>query len=69
GISLTVRGRATEKGAEGDIIGVLNEETKRVVHGVVVSAGRVRVEAGTTQVAATDLGTSTTGAIGGTVQP
>jgi len=43
GIMLTVRGKATESGAEGDIITVLNEQTKRPVQGVVVGAGQVVV--------------------------
>ena len=38
GITLTVRGKATEGGAEGDVIGVLNEHSKRVIEGVVVGA-------------------------------
>ena len=43
GITLTVRGKATEGGAEGDVITVTNEQTKRPVQGVVVSAGQVVV--------------------------
>ena len=43
GIVLTVRGKATEGGAEGDMITVLNEQTKRPVPGVVVAPGRVVV--------------------------
>ena len=41
GIRLTVRGKAVEGGAEGDTIGVLNEESRRTVQGVVVGPGRV----------------------------
>jgi len=41
GITLTVRGKATEGGAEGDVISVLNEQSKRSVQGVVVGPGRV----------------------------
>jgi flagella basal body P-ring formation protein FlgA len=36
GITLTVRGKAAEGGAEGDVISVLNEQSKRTVQGVVV---------------------------------
>ncbi|HEX3859276.1 MAG TPA: flagellar basal body P-ring formation chaperone FlgA [Pseudolabrys sp.] len=43
GITLTVRGKAAEGGAEGDVIGVLNEQSKRSVQGVVVGPGRVVV--------------------------
>lgn len=63
GILLTMRGRATEGGAEGDVISVLNEQTKRIVHGVVVGPGRVVIGAGATQIAS--AGTQTTSAIGG----
>lgn len=41
GITLTVRGRATQGGAEGDVISVLNEQSKRTVQGVVAGPGRV----------------------------
>ena len=43
GIVLTVRGRATEGGAEGDAITVINEQTKRPVQGVIAAPGRVIV--------------------------
>jgi flagella basal body P-ring formation protein FlgA len=43
GIVLTVRGKAIETGAEGDTIAVLNEQSKRTVHGVVVGLGRVAI--------------------------
>jgi len=63
GIRLTMRGRANESGAQGDVIGVLNEQAKRVVHGVVVGPGQVVIGGGT-QVAATNTGVQTTGALG-----
>jgi flagellar basal body P-ring formation protein FlgA len=43
GITLTVRGKATESGAIGDVISVLNEQSKRVIQGVVVGPGHVVV--------------------------
>jgi flagella basal body P-ring formation protein FlgA len=43
GITLTVRGKASEAGAEGDVISVLNEQTKRSVQGVVTGPGRVLI--------------------------
>jgi len=43
GIRVTVRGKATEAGAEGDTISVLNEQTKRLVQGVVLGPGHVVV--------------------------
>lgn len=45
GISLTLRGRAIESGAEGDEISVRNEQSKRTVQGIVVGPGRVAVGA------------------------
>jgi flagella basal body P-ring formation protein FlgA len=52
GISLTVRGKAIESGAEGDVISVLNEQSKRVLQGVVVAPGRVAVSTGSPRLAA-----------------
>jgi len=52
GIVLTVRGKATEGGAEGDVISVLNEQSKRTVQGVVVGPGRVIVSTSSPRLAA-----------------
>jgi flagella basal body P-ring formation protein FlgA len=52
GIMLTVRGKATEAGAEGDVISVLNEQSKRTVQGVVAGPGRVVVSTGSPRLAA-----------------
>ena len=52
GIMLTVRGKAAEGGAEGDVISVLNEQSKRTVQGVVVGPGRVVVSTGSPRLAA-----------------
>jgi flagellar basal body P-ring formation protein FlgA len=64
GVVLTVRGRATEAGAEGDTISVLNEQSKRTVQGTIVGPGRVMVRNGSPQVAASNasrgVGTSQT---------
>jgi len=43
GITLTARGRALASGAAGDLVSVMNEQSSRVVQGVVDSAGVVRV--------------------------
>ena len=43
GVMLTVRGKAIEGGAEGDVISVLNEQSKRTVQGTIVGPGRVVV--------------------------
>ncbi len=52
GITLTVRGKAVEGGAEGDVIAVLNEQSKRTVQGVVAGPGRVIISTGTPRLAA-----------------
>jgi flagella basal body P-ring formation protein FlgA len=52
GISLTVRGKATEAGAEGDTISVINETSKRTLQGVVIGPNRVVVSPTTPRLAA-----------------
>lgn len=52
GIVLTVRGKAAEGGAEGDVISVLNEQSKRIVQGVIVGPGRVVVDSRVPRLAA-----------------
>jgi flagella basal body P-ring formation protein FlgA len=52
GITLTVRGKATEGGAVGDMISVLNEQSKRTVQGVIAGPGRVIVGSGSPRLAA-----------------
>jgi len=43
GIMLTMRGKALESGAEGDLVSVLNVNSKRTIQGVVTGPGRVTV--------------------------
>jgi flagella basal body P-ring formation protein FlgA len=45
GIVLTMRGKAQEAGAVGDVIGVLNVQTKRVIQATVEGPGRVGIAA------------------------
>lgn len=52
GVMITVRGKAMEGGAEGDVISVLNEQSKRTVQGVVTGPGRVTVGTRTPKLAA-----------------
>jgi flagellar basal body P-ring formation protein FlgA len=52
GIMLTVRGKAAEGGAEGDVISVLNEQSKRTIQGVIVAPGRVAIDARAPRIAA-----------------
>jgi flagella basal body P-ring formation protein FlgA len=43
GITLTIRGKALENGAEGDVVNVANLQSKRTFPGVVIGRGRVSV--------------------------
>src|SRR3569833_501909 len=52
GIMLTVRGKATEGGAQGAVISVLNEQSTRLIQGVVVAPNRVAVSMGSPRLAA-----------------
>jgi flagella basal body P-ring formation protein FlgA len=52
GIVLTVRGKAVDSGAEGDMIDVLNVQSKRTVRGTVVGPGRVVAHSMTARVVA-----------------
>jgi flagellar basal body P-ring formation protein FlgA len=47
GIMLTTRGKALEAGGDGDVINVLNVQTKRNIQGVVTGPGRVDIAAPT----------------------
>ena len=43
GITLTIRGKAMENGTDGDVVSVMNLQTKRSFSGVVVGRGQVLV--------------------------
>ena len=43
GLYLTIRGKAIENGTEGDVVNVLNLQSKRTVSGIVVGRGQVSV--------------------------
>lgn len=47
GLTITMRGRASEAGAMGDVISVTNPQSKRVLHGTVSGPGRISVQAST----------------------
>lgn len=51
GIAVTVRGKALESGAQGDLVNVSNTQSKRTVQGVVVGPNRVSVSAGPSRLA------------------
>ncbi len=46
GIMLTARGTAMDNGTKGESITVLNPTSKRIVHGTVISQGKVQVTGG-----------------------
>jgi flagellar basal body P-ring formation protein FlgA len=50
GVVLTLRGVAQSAGALGDLIGVLNADSKRIVQGVITAPGRITVNTATTRV-------------------
>jgi flagellar basal body P-ring formation protein FlgA len=47
GLYLTVRGKALEGGTEGDVVGVMNLQSKRTVSGVVTGRGQVSISVAT----------------------
>lgn len=49
GILLTTRGKATESGAEGDLIGAINLQSKRPVQGIVTGPGQIKLIATTSR--------------------
>jgi flagella basal body P-ring formation protein FlgA len=47
GLYLTIRGKALDGGTEGDVVSVLNLQSKRVVSGVVIGRGQVAISVAT----------------------
>ncbi|MDP3602651.1 MAG: flagellar basal body P-ring formation chaperone FlgA, partial [Bosea sp. (in: a-proteobacteria)] len=45
GLTITMRGRAGEAGAMGDVVSVTNPQSKRVLHGTVSGPGRISIQA------------------------
>ncbi len=62
GLYLTIRGKALEGGTEGDVVNVLNLQSKRTVSGVVVGRGQVSVAISTPRAAPAAEAPVTTGA-------
>jgi len=55
GIVLTMRGQALDSGTEGDLVNVLNIQSKRTIQGVITGAGRVTIlSPNTARLAATE---------------
>jgi flagella basal body P-ring formation protein FlgA len=67
GLMLAVRGKASEGGAEGDMIDVVNLQSKRVIRATVVGRGQVTVASMTARVVASaDLSSNPSRATSGT---
>jgi flagella basal body P-ring formation protein FlgA len=49
GMYLTTRGKALDSGTEGDVVSVLNPQSKRTVTGVVTGRGQVTIQVATPQ--------------------
>ena len=43
GLYLTIRGKALENGTEGDVVSVMNLQSKRTISGVVTGRGQVSI--------------------------
>jgi flagella basal body P-ring formation protein FlgA len=62
GLYLTIRGKALEGGTEGDVVNVLNLQSKRTVSGIVVGRGQVSVAIAAPRLPAAADASTTTGA-------
>jgi len=69
GLYLTIRGKALEGGTEGDVVSVLNLQSRRTVSGVVVGRGQVSVAISTPRPAPAADAPVTTGAAEPVVAP
>jgi flagella basal body P-ring formation protein FlgA len=58
GLYLTIRGKALEGGTEGDVVNVLNLQSKRTVSGVVIGRGQVSISVATPRLPASSDTTS-----------
>jgi flagellar basal body P-ring formation protein FlgA len=52
GLYLTVRGKALDNGTEGDVVSVLNLQSKRTVSGTVIGRGQVSISVATPRLSA-----------------
>jgi flagellar basal body P-ring formation protein FlgA len=60
GIYITVRGKAQDSGTEGDVVSVMNLQSKRAVSGVVTGRGQVTISVATPHPAPVSDATSST---------
>ena len=58
GLYLTVRGKALESGTEGDVVNVMNLQSKRTISGVVTGRGQVSITVATPRPAPSDTTSS-----------
>lgn len=58
GLYLTIRGKALDNGAEGDMVSVLNLQSNRTISGVVIGPAQVRVAAATPRIIVPDVPTT-----------
>ena len=54
GLYLTVRGKSLDNGTEGDVVNVLNLQSKRTVSGTVIGRGQVAIQVATPRLDAID---------------
>jgi flagellar basal body P-ring formation protein FlgA len=54
GLYLTIRGKALDNGTEGDVVNVLNLQSKRTVTGTVIGRGQVAIQVATPRSAESD---------------
>jgi len=54
GLYLTIRGKAQDSGTEGDVVNVLNLQSKRAVQGVVTGRGQVSIAVATPRLPAAE---------------
>jgi flagella basal body P-ring formation protein FlgA len=52
GLTLTTRGKAMDTGAEGDVVNVLNQQSKRTIQGHVSGPGRITVSSSGSRITA-----------------
>jgi flagella basal body P-ring formation protein FlgA len=58
GLYLTVRGKALDNGTEGDVVSVLNLQSKRTVSGTVIGRGQVSISVATPRLSASSDATA-----------
>ena len=61
GLYLTIRGKALEAGTEGDVVNVMNLQSKRTVSGVVIGRGQISVAVPAPRTPVSDASTTTIG--------